>query len=368
MNRKICFVSLGSYPLFTSNRDLKYVGGAELKQVLTGSELAKKGYNISFITYNEGGEKKKDFGRITIVKSFSPNKNFTLFTKARMLWNSLKKVNSDIYIQSGGTPGSIAFYCFVHRKKYIKWLSSDKNVMLEGIEDKTKLHTKIAMYLDIKLANLIIAQNKFQKDIIEKKFKKKCILIRNPIVISNKIIDFRKKKDNNIILWVSTIRAIKQPELFLKIAKMLPEHKFKMIGGESSSELELYDKIKKEVKYIPNLEFLGFVPYPKMKKHYEESSIFVNTSKAEGFPNTFLEAWLNYTPVVSLNVDPDEVICINKLGFHSKSFGQMIEDIRTLLTNQELYKEYGKNGRKYIEKNHNLKTMIIQYENLIKSV
>jgi glycosyltransferase involved in cell wall biosynthesis len=369
MNRKICFVSLGSYPLFSSNDKLKYAGagGAEVKQLLIGNELASKGYNIVFITYDEEGEKKKKFDKITIIKTFKPFNNINFLKKVRWVWNSYKEANSEIYIQSGGAPGLIAFYCFVHKKKYIKWLSHDYNVALEGIEKKTSLYLKILFFIDIKLASLIIAQNEFQKNLIEKKFKKNCILIKNPINIPKKVNDFKIIRDKNVILWVATIRTFKQPELFLKIAQIFPNYRFRMIGGKSSSEPELYDHIQTMVKKIPNLEFLGFIAHDKMQEYYEEASILINTSKAEGFPNTFLEAWINCTPIISLNVDPDEVICNKKLGFHSKTFEQTILDVKTLLYNDKLRYELGINARKYTEEYHDLKKIISQFEKLISS-
>jgi hypothetical protein len=145
MKKKICFVSLGSYPLFSSDENLKYVGGAEVKQVLIGKELAKKGYDISFITYGREGKKEEQFDQIKIIKTFSPSDNLRLLKKATWLWNSLKESNSEIYIQSGGVLGFTALYCFIHKKKYIRWLSSDKYMFLEGIGNKTSTLTKIAL-------------------------------------------------------------------------------------------------------------------------------------------------------------------------------------------------------------------------------
>jgi glycosyltransferase involved in cell wall biosynthesis len=359
---------LGSYSLLTSNENVQYVGGAELMQVLVGNELAKKGYDISFITLNEKGETKKDFEKITIIKTYSPNKNINDFKKARVLWQTLRKCNSEIYIQSGGVPGIIALYCFLLRKKYIKWMASDRNVLLKGIE-KTSLYTKISHYLDIKLAYLIIAQNNFQKQTIEKKFHKQCLIIKNPIPIPNNAVstEDNTERENNV-LWVGTIRSIKQPEVYLRIAQMLPMYKFKMIGGRDDIHPEFYDIIQKQAKEIPNLEFIGFIPYNKIKKYYREACVFVNTSLAEGFPNTFLEAGINYRPIVSLHVDPDEIICNNQLGFHSKSVEQMIIDIDTLMKNSSLRSEMGKNARKYIEGNHDLHKIVDQFEKLLSSI
>ena len=368
MKQKVCFVCQGGYPLISTNENLKYVGGAELMQLLIGKEIVKKRFDISFIIYDEEGETKPEFKKINIIKTYPFERNINFLNKIRFIWKALKEANSDIYIQAGGVIAVVAIFCFIKKRKYIKWVASDKNVVLEGLDRKTPFFLKIGHYIDIKLAKQVIAQNEFQKQIVKNKFKKNCIKIKNPIDIPNKNIEFMKKNEEKNVLWVGTIRSIKQPKLYLKLARMLPKYNFKIIGGRADTEPKLYDKICEEVKDIPNVEFFGFIPYDRMHEYYKKASVLVNTSEAEGFPNIFLEAWINYVPVVSLNVDPDEVICNNKLGFHSKTFKQMISDLDLLLNNYNIRKQMGENGRKYVEENHDLKKIANQFEKLIISL
>jgi glycosyltransferase involved in cell wall biosynthesis len=362
MERKICFVAFDSLPLLVSSENLKYAGGSELKQVLIGRELAKRGFPISFITYNEKSE-KKNVNDITIItcpqsRDYSPLKNFLLY------WRSLKKANADIYIQGIGSTGIIPLFCLIHRKKYVKWIVSDSNLLFERFRGGHPLLRKITASLDIRFAHKIIVQNSFQRELLEKKFKKKdCVLIKNPIIIPNIVEDKESKKSS--ILWVGSIKPVKQPELFLKIAQALPKLKFVMIGGENKGKKDLYNKIEKEAKTIPNLEFLGFVPYHKIQPYYKDAAIFINTSQIEGFPNTFLESWVMGTPVVSLNVDPDEVICKKKLGYHSKTIEQLILDVNTLFFDEDLRREMGTNAKKYVEQNHDLEKIASEFEKLI---
>lgn len=363
MRKKICFVALASLPLLTSNDNLKYIGGSELKSVLIGTELAKRDYKIYFITYDEKIEKKMING-ITIIKTFPLHPNISGLKKELMIWKSLKEAKADIYIQAIGQIGIIPFFCIINRKKYVRWIASDSDLLLERINKTYPFFSKIIRYFDIKLAHKIIVQNKFQKELTEKRFKKKCVLIKNPITICNNTLINNEKKT---ILWVGTIRNVKQPEIFLKIAKEFPDINFIMIGGEYLYEKEVFKNIKNESETITNLKFLGFVPHHEIQKYYKNASIFINTSKIEGFPNTFLEAWVNYTPVISLNVDPDEVICNEKLGLHSKTYEQMITDIRTLLCNDNLRNEMGLNAKKYVEQNHDIKKIADQFEKLIES-
>ena len=66
-------------------------------------------------------------------------------------------------------------------------------------------------------------------------------------------------------------------------------------------------------------------------------------------------------PVVSLHSDPDEIIGKYKLGFHSKTFQQLTEDVRTLLKDKQLREEMGRNGRKYVEKEHDITKVVPRY-------
>jgi len=370
MQRKICFVALASLPILSSDDNSKYIGGSELKSVLIGKELARRGLNTSFITYHEGTGKKMISG-ISIIETFSPHANFSMFKRELIMWKSVKNAKADFYFQASGLSGSIPFFCILHRKKYIKWIASNSDLMLNRIYDKYSVIKKITAYFGIKLASIVIVQNKLQKEMVEKNFNKKCVLIKNPTIIPNSTV--KNKKLNKTVLWVGTIRNVKQPEIFLKIAKEFPEYKFIMIGGEyihknlKEQEKEIFEKIKKESTTVSNLEFLGFIPHHNIRKYYEEASILVNTSRMEGFPNTFLEAWVNCTPVVSLNIDPDDVISNEKLGFHSKTYEQMIIDIRSLLLNDNLRTEMGLNAKKYVEQNHDVKKIADRFEELIES-
>ena len=122
-----------------------------------------------------------------------------------------------------------------------------------------------------------------------------------------------------------------------------------------SRDIHFYQKIQQEAKAIHNVEFIGQIPHSEIEKYYSKASIFVNTSNIEGFPNTFIEAWLFRMPVVSLEIDPDEVISKNNLGFHSKTFNQMVRDVKTLISNKNLREQMGTNGLYYVKREHNIK-------------
>ena len=56
-----------------------------------------------------------------------------------------------------------------------------------------------------------------------------------------------------------------------------------------------------------------------MNRLLARSHIFVNTSTHEGFPNTFIQSWLREVVVVSLQVDPDQVLERQQVGIAAGS-------------------------------------------------
>ena len=88
----------------------------------------------------------------------------------------------------------------------------------------------------------------------------------------------------------------------------------------------------------------------------------------EGFPNSFIQAWMNHMPVLSINANPDEIITDYKLGFYSRNLKQLKEDLSILLNNKDLIKEMGINGRKYVENNHDINHILPEYIDLFNSI
>jgi glycosyltransferase involved in cell wall biosynthesis len=141
-----------------------------------------------------------------------------------------------------------------------------------------------------------------------------------------------------------------------------------MVGGPARSQNpargdpdDFFLRIKEDAKKIPNLDFFGFVHPSDVNRFFSEDAVFVNTSSYEGFPNTFLQAWENGMPVISLNADPDGIIKTHNLGLHSKTFSQLVLDVDYLMKNENKRAEYGINGRKYLEREHDMRKIISKY-------
>lgn len=364
MKAKICFYALTTYPLL-SQLYLGVIGGAELQQVLIGKELTKNGYDVSFVVFDHGQEPFEIIDGIkiykTVPKGYVLSGPKSLYYASETIWNALKQADADIYYQRcagrGRDTGFVALFCLLKKKKFIYSIANDDAA--EGKYIKTlKRYERFLYKIGIRRADCIIAQSKYQQEALKKNFNQDSIIIKSAYPIEK---TEKSKREPPIVLWVGTIKPEwKQPELFLELAKAIPDAKFQMVGGASVNK-QFYEQIKEDAKRIPNIEFVGFVPYPEVNKYFANASILVNTSSVEGFPNTFLQAWAAYTPVVSLNVDPDEIICKYKLGFHSRTFEQMVIDVETLLRNKKLRKELGMNGREYVEREHDINKIVERY-------
>jgi glycosyltransferase involved in cell wall biosynthesis len=366
---KICFCAFGAYPLL-SNTNLSFMGGAELQQVIIAKELVNNNYDVSFIVFDHNQKSFEIFDGIKVYKIFPRDYVLdgikSIYFSFKSIWEALKKADADIYFQQGAgrNTGITAFFCLIKRKKFIHQLASDMDI--NGLFIKNaRFDVRMLFNFGLKRADCIIAQSEYQQKTLKENYNLNSTIIKNPYPIDELDI---KKSNPPIILWVGTIKPeFKQPELFLKLACAIPNAGFQMIGGGSTNK-QFYEKIKNDAEKIPNLDFVGFIPYPVINKYFSEASILINTSNIEGFSNTFLQAWMAHTPVISLNSDPDEVICKYKLGFHSKTFEKLINDVEYLLENEKLRNEMGLNGKKYVEMEHEKKTIIKKYMKIFEEL
>jgi len=358
---KVCIVSLAAYPLLARNGlDIKIVGGAELQCVLLARELAKGDFDVSFVVCDFGQPAKEIIDNIRVVKAYPIDAPPGIrFSTLRLVWSALEEADAQIYYGFRGIAGIVALYCFLKRKQLVIGIPHDMDVQSKPIM-KRNVYDWLWRF-DVKRSNTIIAQTDYQHDMMRKNFGRNSVIIKAFHPIENAAIN---KDTPPVVMWAARIGPEwKQPEVFLQLARAIPQGKFWMIGGASEGD-SLYERIEAQARDISNLEFIGFVPHDKIGQYFERSSIFVNTSTAEGFPNTFLEAWSRYTPVVTLNVDPGEIICEHKLGIHSRTFERMVEDVKMLLHDDKLRQDLGQNGRRYVEREHALKEIVREYAEL----
>jgi glycosyltransferase involved in cell wall biosynthesis len=150
------------------------------------------------------------------------------------------------------------------------------------------------------------------------------------------------------VLWLSNLRPLKRPELVLELARQLPEVHFTLAGGPlpDAASRTYFEDVKAAAARLPNVSMPGPVRYAETGAWFDRARLFLNTSSIEGFPNTFLQAWVRGVPVVSF-FDPDGLIRRLQLGAVSTSVDDMREAIRGLLDVAVYRENIGRRARDF---------------------
>lgn len=343
--KKICFVN----PQYIKNN----IGGAEVQMYLLAKEFIKSGWQVFYVS-EDISEKTIDEG-IQLIP-FKGNKNYATFEKV------LKEIDADVYYQRGRKKHTCFVSKFTKRHNKLFVFANSMEIDAKKYKFITRLNWKnplscIARFIPflimdlstlygMKNAKILLSQTKEQQNAFSKNLSLDSVLVKK-IYPSPSVDEIRKKK-KPIVLWTANIKKWKQPELFLKLVDKLHRENcsFIMVGGlvdKSYSTL-----ISQYEKQYANFKYLGKIEYSESEKLFHSASIFVNTSKNyESQPNTYIQSWLNQVPVVALNHDSDGVIEGEKIGYHSKTFEQLVKDIKRLINDESLRNEMGMRGREY---------------------
>jgi glycosyltransferase involved in cell wall biosynthesis len=155
------------------------------------------------------------------------------------------------------------------------------------------------------------------------------------------------------LLWVARVDNWKQPELFIKLAEQMPDQSFVMVVMASHVNPGQMQMVQQAVDGVPNLKLVQSLPLDEATRLFREAAVFVNTSRAEGFPNTFLQAAASGTPIVSWAVDPDHVLERYEMGFCAREdWSRFEQSIRLLSRDIALRTKMGENGQRYVRERH----------------
>jgi glycosyltransferase involved in cell wall biosynthesis len=355
---KICFIAPKAYPLFSP--DVKGVfGGAEVDLYFLATELAKdKSFDVSLITADYGQERCETIRGVRIIKSLNFKKNPLI--GAFKVWRAIRKADANIYMIKTISPGMflLAFYCRLKGKTFL-YRTSNTNSCDGTYLRQHRVQGRIYKWA-LRTAKHVFVQNKTDRANLERTTGVTPAVIPN----AHRLAEFREG-GRDTILWIGRSVPIKRPMLFIDLAEKIPAEKFVMICQRATGDRE-YGQLPARAKRVGNLEFIERVGFDKIHSYFRRAKVFVNTSKAEGFPNTFIQACEHATPILSLNVNPDGFLEQHNCGICCDDrFECLVDSLNSMLADNR-YVELGKNARKYVEQNHDIKRTVEEYKDFFR--
>jgi glycosyltransferase involved in cell wall biosynthesis len=279
--------------------------------------------------------------------------------------SALRRADADIYYQSCAAveTGVTAWFCKKNKRKFIFRVASDTDCV-PGQQLISWRRDRLIYEYGLRHADIIATQGKHQSDLLKMHYGLPSIPVNMTVAVPR---DTRDTPLDIDVLWVSNIWDVKRPELILDIARMLPDFRITMIGGPVRGYEKLYRWIQDSAQQIENVCFVGPVPYQEVDAYFSRARIFVNTSSAEGFPNTFLQAWARGVPVVSF-FDPDGLIVDRGLGTVPTTANEMAEEIRRFLNSHGSWITVSNRSRNFVSANYSPNQVVGQYEQLAESL
>jgi glycosyltransferase involved in cell wall biosynthesis len=329
----------------------KHTGGAELQTYLISEEFIKRDWSVEVVT---SSSYSTDFHK----EFYNEKVKYYYYKREGGIYSSLLIQFFSILFILFGTKSNIYYnrtdarilraacglYCKICGKKMVYAIASDEELIMNKYTGtiNTNLTIKnLLKYVDRRFSDMLvqlfsysskitICQTEYQKKMYKTNFDGEVQLIRN----SYSFNFLNENKKENIILWISNFRKVKQPELFLNIYEEIKnnEYKFVMIGNYKSYSSSFIELCKDKI------DLLGELSYSETELWFSKSKIFVNTSIQEGFPNTFIQAWLNRVLILSYQVDPDSLLIQHGLGFCAKGDFLHFTDILNKIINN--YTDY----------------------------
>lgn len=232
-----------------------------------------------------------------------------------------------------------------------------------------RIEGKVFPYLLIRLLNpialhlatKIIAANKHIYNRISKS-----IYIPNGVDIT--MFKPRKKIVKKRRLQVLSIGRLEKQKNFENVIKALVDlnSDYTIIGRGSLKEKLIF--LGK--KYKVNLKTIDVVKNNELPKYYRKTDIFLLPSVIEGSPKVLLEAMSSGVAVIGSDIEGVDDIIVNEFnGLICKTDRDSIRSVFLKLSkDRELRRAIGKNARKYIERNHEINSLLSNEINILKSL
>ncbi len=376
---KVCFISPLGYGLYNPQSGLPF-GGAEVQFFLLATALANdSSYDVSVLTTVDHQPGIEFQGRMRVYKRLGRRRmdqksrqgildRFRQLTDYLLALREMRRqfinINADIYLHAGAgvEVGAYGLICRRLKRRFLFFIASSAD--LWEPYGKVEGPLKWLFPLGIRLAHEVVCRSIEQQNRLRDQYGRTGVLIR-----TGHPRPPTRDASRSHVLWVGRGNPLKQPEIFLELAARMPQHRFLMVVAHEDAHLDLLQRVRARAAMLSNLDLYEDVPWSEIDTCFARARIFVNTSTYEGFPNTFVQAALSATPVVSLLVDPDGVLENQQIGVCAGGdFERLVELTKGLLADVQATTSLGRRACSYATANHSLDKVTGDLKRLIHTM
>ena len=335
-------------------------GGAELQTALMARALAGNGLRVAHIIYPLDSPARRVEAPVELVQRPRPGGRrgrVGKLVEAIRIWRAMARADARLYVFRGGGAPLIAGagFCFLRRRLLVLSASNDLDFDFDRA-DRSSLG--LVLYrLALRRTARVIVQTARQLELATAAVGPRHRIALIPSFaepagdrLAESAGDRQESEPSEAFLWIGRLVEYKLPLRYIDLARSMPSARFRMIvsrTGETTAALS--DAVAGEAAEVPNLELLTRRPRDEVQTLISKATAVVLTSRYEGMPNVFLEAWALEVPVLSLHFDPDGKIVDEGLGlFAEGSWERFVELARELWEKPRLREQIGARGPHYI--------------------
>ena len=341
------------------------IGGAQYQAgCLMNQMIDSNKYQVYYITnLSDPDFTPINYKLIHIDTNYQKKSALSLIRSSIYLFNLLDRIKPDIIYQRIGCyqTAICAYYAKTRNCLSLFHISSDKDVdsiaTSIGRNLLFRFFDRRMQKYGINHSKKVIAQTHVQAGLLKQNFNRTADAV---VYNFHPIPPNHVPKDKTIrIVWVANVKNIKQPELFIKLAKDLHDGTgaiFTMVG-KMQGKKRWCRHIQQQIRHTDGIEYLGAVSQESVNRLLSRSHLLVNTSHFEGFSNTFIQAWMRRVPVISLHVDPDNLLQRKQIGRLSGNYDKLKQDVKEMIENDNLRETFGENAFNYSVENHSFENI-----------
>lgn len=369
---KICIVAHFAYGALAGGYTGQ-AGGVERQTSLLARWLAARGHQVSLVTWDDGQSQDTVVGGVRAIKMCREEDGIPILRFVWPRWTSLnaalRRADADLYYHNCAeyATGQVALWCKRNGRKFVFSSACDAECV-GSLPELPRLREQVLYRYGLRAADGLIVQTARQRSALLEGFGLDSTILPMPCPgpETESVMPSLPDGATRRVAWVGRISPQKRLELLLDVAERLPDVMFD-VAGEPDRDDEYSRSVLKRASTLVNVMMHGRVPRAKMAEFYRQAAVLCCTSRFEGFPNTFLEAWSCGLPLIT-TFDPDSTVVKQGLGAYGTDAETLCGGIRRFLDSPVEWKAASQRAREYYLENHAVEPSMLRFEQFFGNV